>query len=339
MKPQALRQLKSILFLALGSMTFMMYIQNRNTKAQIAKVEKEVSQKLYDQALQFPGRPASPVASPSPAVSPVPTENAMLEACNAFNEKIETLPLETLLFDLRERNLQIPPQCIQDKLTNPMFEAMNAACQPEAQTLNPTDCATRMFQYRARRIQLWSNSQDMKSLSTEVLVQKFYGLLSSGEMNQEGGAQLLRSIAEELKTRLPQSSAPNRIEVISYLIDPPKTEEQSQAAAEALRVAREKSPDDWQLFEVDLIQKSPEDYEQTVRAFASQYPDSPIALYHLGCIAWKKGVQSEALQYFQRASQLAPTEARFSTTADKAKTEAPGTSICSAQMNFDSRDF
>lgn len=299
------------------------------------------NESLYTKAKNFPGLSVASDKTKSPLTTRLSdaSEKSSQAECESFNQKIETLPLNTLLFDLQEKHLAIPPSCAQDERTTALFQALSSACQSEAQNSNPLECEGKLFQYRARRIQLWSNSQDLKSLSSEVLVQKFYGLMSSGEMTLAGGGPLLRSISDELKLRLPDSSAPQRIDVISYLVEPPQTEEQNRAADEALRLAREKNPTDWQLFEIDLIRKPPADYEAQVRAFADQYPSSPIALYHLGCIAWKKGFRDEALQYFQRALSLAPTDTRFLATNERARSEATGASICTAQMSFDSRDF
>ncbi len=335
MKPQALKQLKLILLLSLASLAVLIFLQNRNAKLRVAKLEKVTQDKLYSQAKTFSGRPITPGPDSESATSLADDQTA--QPCSAFNEKIETLSLESLLFDVKEKKLVAPPSCTQDPLTDPLFAALKTACFDSPA---PDDnCQEKIFQYRARRIQLWSDTQDLKSLSTEVLIQKFYGLLSSGQMNQPGGGAALRTIADELRIRLPQSSAPDRIAVISYLLEPPQTEEQIQAADEVLRSARTKRPDDWQLFEVGLIRKSPGEYENAVRQFAAQSPNSPVALYHLGCIAWKKGSAAEAQQYFQQALQIAPQDPRFISTAGKATTEAPGSSICSAQVSFDSQDF
>ncbi|MEZ0393258.1 MAG: tetratricopeptide repeat protein [Pseudobdellovibrionaceae bacterium] len=316
-----------LLMVALASVVFMV-VQNRRALQSLKE-----DQKIYRQARLYSGRPTNVAAT-------LPTQR--FANCSSFFEQVETLPLESLLFDLREGRMSLPANCEQDPLSAKMFTNLQQKCSPDSLAQSFADCETALFQYRTRRIQLWTQGQSLQELSTDLLIQRFYGMLFSGAANEAGGAEELRSLSEELKKRLPASAAPYRIEVVSYLAEPDLDAEKQLAFQNALREARARDPEDWQLFEmewVQLAQSNPEAYAARVQEFLASQPNSPIGLYHAGCIAWKSGNQQAALESFQRASEQAPQDPRFSSTLQKSQSSKPGESICTSSLSFQFEDF
>jgi hypothetical protein len=331
MNPRMQRQLMILFLMSLGAIGFMVY-QNRKTIQSLKE-----SQRYYRQARQYSGRPVNVSAE-------IPVET--LNDCPRFFDQLETLPIESLMFDLKAKRLGIPARCEQDPISNDLFVKFQQNCSPELldrnQDVANENCESSLFQYRARRIQLWTQNRDLKELSTDLVIQRFFGLLAAGGMKAPAGADEVRAIALELESRMPQSAAPYRIEVASYLNDQNLTAEESQRYAAVLREARLRDPEDWQLFEVQLLKQSKEDpvgYEQAVQAFMASQPTLPISLYHGGCVAWNHGNRDQATELFRRASQGAPRDPRFNSTSQKAQTANLGTPICTAPLTFNLEDF
>lgn len=290
-------------------------------------------QKLYNQARQFSGRPSTVTTTLPETVS---------QDCSAFYEQIETLPMESLLFDLKEGKLSIPSHCEQDSHTAKLFSDLKADCAFLALQETQGKCESSLFHFRARRIQLWSDGQSLDELSTEILVQRFFGLLSSGTFAEVNGSNEFRQIGQILRKRLPNSNAPIRIELVGYLTSNQLTDQERADFQNLIREARERSPDDWQLFEMDLMQKALTDesaYQKAVQDFLAASPESPIGLYHAGCVAWKNGQKAEATAYFQQTLQKSPEDPRFKETFQKSQSSDLGESICTASLSFNSQDF
>jgi len=325
------RQLYVLVLCALFGVIFMVYQNHQSTKP----IRQD--QKLFSQARQYPGRPL-------PKTEAAATDPEQPADCAGFYEKVETLPMESLVFDLREGRLTLPAPagCKQDPLTAKLFIALQTSCAPAQIAQSTQACETALFQYRARRIQLWSEGQSLKELSTDILVQRFFGLLASGAVFEPGGADEVRKLSQELQLRMPTSSSPLRIAVVSYIVDSDLTPEEAESFETILREARSQAPEDWQLFEIELIRKAgaqPEAYARSVQEFLTSNPHSPIGLYHGGCVAWNSGRREEAQQYFHKAREGAPLDSRFAEAALKSQAADLGTSICTATLSFNSADF
>jgi hypothetical protein len=303
-------------------------------------------QSLYLQAKEFPGRPVQEDEVRTRLNEKTDSATRLAESASRFCEKfemqVETLPLPSLLADLKDGKIKLPNMCESDEATTRLFQALRDSCSAEELKKEINGCEQNLFSYRARRIQLWAADQPVQSLSLEVIMQRFFGLLNAElPMGQLRGEDL-RDIARELKKRIPESGTPSRIEAVSYFFDADPSPAGRLALRQALQEARRQNPEDWQIFEFQLMQEAQEDlgrYKQMIQRLLAQQPDSLIGVYHSACLLWKQKQKAQALDLFRKAADMDPKENRFRETYEKARLTAPDFPVCTASMRFSPDQF
>lgn len=280
---------------------------------------------LYKQAVKYQGLPKSYIQADS--------------LCDKWNENVRTSSLDELISSLSETKINIPTNCFADLGLSELLDSLKVVC---AAHFDEQKCRSKLFHYRALMIRLATNDKVPRELETDVLIQRFFGLLSSQTLKTAEGAEEIRSIAKELRERLPKSTAPDKMEIAGYFIDP-NIDQQRADLYKVLENARLRDPDNWVLFEMELIQRS---RDMSLPAFANYLenlyrvnPQNPILVYHMGCVNWRKQNRSAAAQFFSAASQINPTELRFSTTYQRSAVAKFGEEICKFAISFKEMDF
>lgn len=286
------------------------------------------STKLIDQVREFPGLPAANLSAKERS-----------SECKAAIESIETLPLNTLSYDLQNGRINLKGDCLfTTKNDIPLLQGFPEVCTTRtAEGQLSQDCVSKLFFYKALRIHHATIDQDAKGLSTEILINKFIGLLAEQGFASPSGLKLMRDVGSTLRERLPNSESAARAALIGYLADDNLPADQKQKYEGMLDEARRQFPENWEIYEMDLVRKKLADeksYNDEIQRYYTQNPNSAIAAYHMGCKAWSAADKVGALTFFEAAKKIVPQDKRFADTYAKALSVTPPEKVCSVQFNF-----
>jgi hypothetical protein len=290
-------------------------------------------EKLFDRVKEFPGLTQTNLSSAEKT-----------SECKSALEAIETQSLNTLLYDLNNGKLVLNGTCLfTTKSTTPMLENFPEVCLVrDGEGQISKECTVKLYFYKAIRIHQATLDAELKGLSTEILINKLIGLLAEQAYNSADGLKRLRNTGAELRERLPDSSSATKAALVGYLGDEHLNKTEQQVYDALLNEARHKFPDNWEIFEMDLVRKKSVDenvFKSEVKNYYEQYPNSPIATYHMGCVVWDGNDRAGAVALFETAKKLLPEDKRFADTYAKALTAKPPEKICSVQINFNPEQF
>lgn len=331
---------KNLLVIGIVALATAFYFFSKSKKPEIstttavtARQTKPTGTKLIDQVRDFPGLPTAKLSAQEKS-----------SECKSALESIETLPLTTLLQDLKDGRIKLKGECLfSGKSTISSLNDFPEACearQPDGQVT--TDCAAKVLFYKALRIHHATINENSKGLSTEILINKLIGLLADQAFASPTGLKLMRDVGRELRERLPQSDSAAKAELIGYLADDNLPPEGKQYYETKLDEARQQFPENWEIYEMDLIRKKSMNeklYDDEIKKYYSQNPNSGIATYHMGCSAWNHADKVRALEFFDVAKKIAPQDKRFADTYSKASTLSPPEKVCTVQINFNPEQF
>jgi tetratricopeptide (TPR) repeat protein len=322
-------------FVVILSSSFYFTSKNRfTTLTSPEPVSVESSSTLIEKAKQAPGLS-------QPHLSEEEKSNAV---CKPALESIETLPLNTLVYDLTNGSLALHPDCLfHEKNEFTMLKGFPQSCEVRVEGKPTQDCIKQLFFYKAMRVNRATIDQDLSHLPTEVIIQKLVAILGSffDGVTPEVLKQL-SAVGAQLRERLPESASAHKAALLGVLANDNATTEEKVRYQQELNQSRQKFPNDWDLFEMDLIQKKKndkEEYNKEVQIFYGAHPKSAIALYHRGCLSWSQGQAAEAQDFFKQALDIAPNDTRFKDTYQKSLTSATADTVCSVQLNFDPDRF
>ncbi len=325
-----------ISILVLAALVYVAYkkptavVENKSEINTISKVTPPKS--LLDQIKQFPG-----------------LEKARLNAqelkseCKNDLEAIETLPLETLIYDLKNKKLILKPECVSiDGKITPSLVNFPEICEKLENNEPTKECVEKLFFYKALRIHRATKNDNLDNLQTEIIIHKLIGLLAENAFQSADGLKMIRDVGTKLYERLPQSESAAKAAALGYLTDNQLNAADKARYDEILNQAREKFPNNWEIFEMDLIHKKMKDiksFETEVLNYFQNNPNSGIANYYMGCLNWGNQSPAAAQSFFQKAFQLHPTDKRFAETLKMSLTVNPPENVCTVQINFDPNQF
>lgn len=270
-------------------------------------------------------------------------EKIDLNCANSL-EAIETLPMKSLLEDLKNNRINLDKSCL-FKSTQSNLQSLAGfpdVCSVSKDKEISADCEEKLFLYKALRIHHNTSQQDLRGLPTEILLQKFFGIIADQSFSSPDGVSLFREASKELHQRLPESLSAAKANVISYLMDGNLNNDDQGNFDEALKEARQKFPNDWEIYEMSLIRKKMLDedaFRSEILEYYAKQPQSAIANYYMGCIQWASGNIESARIYFKKASELGPGDGRFKETYENSLSKSAGDQVCAVKVNFNQDDF
>jgi TolA-binding protein len=196
--------------------------------------------------------------------------------------------------------------------------------------------------YKGLRIHRATLDSQIDNLSTEVLIQKFVGMMFDGSMDQANGIQEMREIGIKIYERLPESLSAAKVALIGFILENKLNETDRLSFEKILAQAQERFPDNWDLYEVSLMNRksrSEKEYQAAVKTFYQTYPDSALAAYHLGCVFWTKTDLPAAQKYLKLAYDREPTNKRFQESWTQSQKLPAQERVCSLQIGFDPSNF
>ena len=181
----------------------------------------------------------------------------------------------------------------------------------------------------------------MDQLPTEVLIQKLMALLMGSFFSNGHDLQQLKQLGVKLYERLPESESAAKAASIGYLVDAHLSSEEQDIYNKTLRDARNKFPENWEIYEMDLVRRKTQndpEYRNEITKYYQAHGQSAIGQYYMGCLEWADGHEQSARDLFKAASQSSK-EARFLETYQKALSQQPPSKVCSVKINFDPDKF
>ncbi len=316
----------------IGILFFKKNIPAKDDAVQKSKIIQ--SEKLIEQAKSHPGLTQSNLSA---------SENS--SECKFILESIETLPLQTLIYDLTNGNLDINSHsnCIMNdfpKLKN--LDGFPAVCQIIKGTEPSKKCIDQLFKYKSLRIHHATLNSDIDLLDTPVIIQKFMAVLSDDSTENPEGQNRIRTIGQKLYERLPNSEAAVKAAVLGFMIPTNLSTDDQQKFNDILDSARSKFPNNWEIYEMDLIRKkgqSLDSFKNEIQNYYAKYPNSAIAQYYMGCLNWSENNAPVARDFLKSATVTAPNDPRFADTYQQAQKLNPPEKICMVQINLSPDDF
>ena len=155
------------------------------------------SKSLTEQIRQFPGLD-------KPKLSPQELQSECKEAL----ESIETLPLQTLLYDLGHNKFKLNSKCLFESKNNiELLKDFPEVCEKMENDQPSKLCIEKLFFYKALRIHRATMADDLDSLSTEIIINKLIGLLAESAFSSPDGIKQMRAVGNKLYQRLPESES------------------------------------------------------------------------------------------------------------------------------------
>lgn len=304
--------------------------ENKNENKTFSKTTP--SKSLLDQIKQFQGLEKARLS-----------EQELKSECKEDLEAVETLPLETLIYDLKNKKLNLKSDCFFiDRNTTPLLSGFPQICRNFENNEPTKECVEKLFFYKALRIHQATMKDNLDNLQTEIIINKLIGLLAENAVQTAGGLKMIRDVGAKLYERLPDSESAAKAAALGYLADDKLSDSDKVSYDEILNQARRKFPENWEIYEMDLIRrkmKNDNSFETEVLNYFQKNPSSGIANYYMGCLAWNKQNATEARSFFQIAAQLQSSDQRFSSTLQKSQTVNPPEKVCTVQVNFDPNQF
>ncbi len=319
---------------AIGFYNFHKSAENSKETQTQSVSQKKSFKSLNDLIKQFPGLD-------SPKLSPQESNSECKEALEA----IETLPLQTLIYDLIQNKFKLKSDCLFiSKNSISLLNDFPEVCEkPENNELSKA-CIEKLFFYKALRIHHATISDDLDSLSTEIIINKLIGLMAENAFNTPDGLKLMRAVGVKIYERLPESESESaaKAAVVGYFGDDNLSDVDKENYDKLLNEARNKFPENWEIYEMDLVRKkknNDDSFKKEVVNFFQSHSESAIANYYMGCLYWSDNKGVEAQNLFQRAVELSPNDQRFVGTLQKSQTLRPPEKICSVQISLDPDKF
>jgi len=276
-------------------------------------------------------------------LAPKLSEEEKASDCKSSLESIETLPLQTLIYDLSNGRLTLDAKCLfLNKKIAPSLAGFPEVCK-NLKSENPDkECIEKLFFYKAARIHQATIGENLDSLQTEVIIHKLIALMMDQSFSTPEGLQLIRQVGGKLYERLPNSDSAAKAAMLGYIGDDNLSEKNKVALDALLTEAREKFPENWEIYEMDLmrLKRSNEgDFKNRIVSFYESNGSSPIGQYYMGCLNWSEGKANAAQEFFRTANLNAPSDKRFSETYQKSMASKPPDKVCSVQIGFNPDNF
>lgn len=295
------------------------------------------TKKLSTQAMQLKGMDTAKLSEDE-------KEDAV---CRLSLESIETLPINALIEDLKSEKISLRKDCLfKSKVDIKNLEGFPEVCLLKDKLADKIEiseeCQQKLFLYKALRIHHSTISDNPKGLSTEILLQKFFGILTDQAFSTAAGVALFRQTSNELYERLPESVSAAKASIMGYLVDNALTDADQVKFDQSIAEARQKFPNDWEIYEIALVRKRIVDedaFRFEILDYYSKQPESAIANYYMGCVQWSTGNITLAQNYFNDAVKYAPNDSRFKDTYENSLTKASSEQICTVKVNFNQEGF
>ncbi len=303
-----------------------------SSNSEAKKIIALKSEKLMDQAKNHPGLTKPNLSE---------TENS--SDCKSVFESIETLPLKTLIYDLKEERLNLNSECLLKNF--PKVKSLIGfpeACKTTKGAEPTTECIEKLFKYKSMRIHNATKNTDIDTLDTAVIIQKFMAIMSDESMNSAEGQLALRTIGQKLYERLPNSETAAKAAALGVVISDKLSEEEHSKINELLDSARSKFPNNWEIYELDLIRRKGqnlESFKNEIVSYYTKFPNSAISQYYMGCLNWSENKATIARDFFKSTTTINPKDIRFSGTYEQSLKTNPPEKVCSVQINFNPDDF
>ena len=330
--------MKSNKFLILGfsgiALFFAVYFSLNSKTAVLPSSQVTTTEppSLFQQAQAHPGLTQSHLS-----------EEDSSSECKPVLEAIETLPLKTLIYDLTTGKMKLDAKCLfHKKKEAKILDGFPEVCVQLKDGQPTADCVSKLFFYKALRIQNATMGQNLDNLETEVIIQKLMGILTGQSEISADESKQIREIGVKLYERLPDSAAAAKAASVGFISAEQLTPEESAQFDKILDESRTKFPSNWELYEIDLIRKRGRDeaeFKKSVVDYYAANPNSPIARYYMGCMKWSEKEVTAAREFFHSAVAIAPNDARFKATYDHALAATPPEKVCTVQINFDPEKF
>lgn len=319
------------LSIILGATIYFLFPQSKPLNLDQEQMQPQVV-KLIDRIKQFPG-----------LQKPNLTAAEKASQCAAALESIETLPLKTLLYDLQHDRLRLDPQCFESQTKS--WSALKNFPQDCLKKLNnelSQNCAQSLFSFKTIRIHQATANEDLSELSLELLINRLMALLNQEMLGSSDGKKMLREVGLELQSRLPDSASAGKAAALGYLIEDQLNATDTTAFQELLSQLRAQFPENWDIFEMELVHLKTADtkkYQESITNHYQSNPSSAIATYHWGCLNWQKGQPDPARELFQKAVSLKPNDKRFLQTYEQSLKLQPPEKVCQVEISFNPESF
>jgi hypothetical protein len=311
------------------------YLKTTNSKKTDAGIQKEVQlvpEKLIDQAKNHPGLKKAMLTGAEDSSD-----------CKSALESIETLPLKTLLYDLKENKLKLSSDCL--FMNFPQSKSLAGfpeVCSVTQKADLSDECVAKIFEYKSLRIHHATKNTDLDTLETAVIIQKFMAVLSDDSMDNSDGHAVLRKIGQKLYERLPESESAAKAAALGFIVSEKLTPEEQAKINFVLDSARSKFPNNWEIYEIDLIRKkgqSLENFKNEILNYYGKFPNSAISQYYMGCLNWSENKAAVARDFFKSATTINSKDTRFTGTYEQSLKTNPPEKVCSLKISFDPDDF
>lgn len=275
--------------------------------------------------------------------TPKLSDDEKKSVCKPALEAIETMPLKTLIFDLKNGSLKLNGDCLFHSANNmQVLKDFPKVCEIVENRDPSEDCVKKLFLYKALRIHRGTVGEDLNTLPTEVLIQKLIGLTVDNALDTPAGLQWTKEVGAKLYERLPESAAANKAALLGYVASQSLSNDDRTQVEKILSEGRMKFPEDWEIFESDLVIKKRTDekeFKKTVSSFYQSNPSSGIGQYFMGCLKWSNNEATAARDLFKSALATAPKDTRFNYTYQYSLTVNPPEKVCTVTVNFDPDKF
>ncbi len=338
MYPTVAAMKKSILIVLIIVVATAVYLNFLKSKAMPKEMQDQSistnssSKSLSDQIKQFPGLD-----------KPKLTLQESQSECKEALESIETLPLQTLIYDLGHKKFKLNSDCLfisKNKLD--LLKDFPEVCEKFENNEPSKLCIEKLFFYKALRIHHATINDNLDSLSTEIIINKLIGLIADNSFSTPDGLKLIRVVGAKIYERLPESESAAKAAAVGYFGEENLSDVDKATYNKLLDEARLKFSENWEIYEMDLVRKKMKNdgsFNNEVVSYYQNHPESPVANYQMGCLDWSNSKADEAQNLFQKAVQLSPNDQRFAETLQKSKTMRTPEKVCTVQINFDPDKF
>lgn len=313
---------------------FYLHKPTTNTKKVQAQVvsKKTYSTSLTEQIREFPG-----------LEKPKLNEKESQSECKEALESIETLPLQTLIYDLGHNKFKLKSDCLFiSKNDIALLKDFPEVCEKIENNEPTKECNEKLLFYKALRIHHATMNDDLNSLSTEMIINKLIGLMIENAFNTPDDLKQMRAVGTKIYERMPDSESAAKAAIVGYFSDDNLATSDKENYNQLLDEARNKFPENWEIYEMDLVRKkmnNDDNFKNEVMTYFQNHPESGIANYHMGCLHWTNKNVTEARALFQKAVQLSQNDSRFATTLQESQTANPPEKICLVQIGFNPENF
>lgn len=295
------------------------------------KQQPRVAQDLFSQAKSYAG-----------LAQPHLSDDELKSDCRSALETIETQPLAALIESVVQKKIKLDSKCLflSQKQTE-FLKGFPEVCEISEQSEPSAECLQKIFYYKVLRVHTATIGQNLEQLPTEVLIQKLMAVLMGQLLSSADDLKQLKQLGVKLYERLPESESAAKAASIGYLVDDHLSSEEQAVYNKTLRDARNKFPENWEIYEMDLVRRKAQndpEYRSEITRYYQAHSQSAIGQYYMGCLEWADGHEQSARDFFKAASQ-ASTESRFLETYQKALSQQSPSKVCSVKINFDPDKF